>query len=253
MPTAERPPLAERRTYAARFKSETFIVPLLQQAIAGAIDKYAIARGKSLDVGCGGQPFRAALEARGLQYAGLDANPTDGVKVDFVCAIDGVLESSVSRSGPYDFILCTEVLEHVADWPRAFENLAELLAPGGKLVLTCPHFYFLHEEPYDFFRPTDHAFAHFARRHHLNVLENRRLGDAWDVLGTLLTACRFKAADPSPLSRGLAWGLWKLRDFSFRRIQAGGIRRRVGFSGPTYLSNFVVMERAAQVLTSRSS
>jgi SAM-dependent methyltransferase len=243
MTTTDRPALAERRTYAAGHKSETFIVPLLQQAIAQAIEKYA-GRGKTLDVGCGGQPFRSALEERGCKYFGLDANPTKGVKVDFVYAIDGVLGPEVSRSGPYDFILCTEVLEHVADWPMAFENLARLLASGGKLVLTAPHFYFLHEEPYDFFRPTTHAFEHFAARHNLKVLEIKRLGDGWDLLGTLLSACRFTAADDSRFSRALAWGLWKLRDFCFRRIQTGGVRRRVNFSGPTYLSNFVVMESA---------
>jgi SAM-dependent methyltransferase len=241
MTLTDRPTLTERTTYAPWFKSETFIVPLLQKAIGQAIEKYA-GGGKALDVGCGGQPFRPALEARGCRYFGLDASPTQGVKVDFACAIDGPLDSEAVASGPYDFILCTEVLEHVADWPRAFENLAGLLAPGGRLLLTSPHFYFLHEEPYDFFRPTVHAFEYFARRHNLKVLEIERLGDAWDLLGTLLSACRFKAADGSALSRAMAWALWKLRDFCFRRIQAGGIRRRVMFSGPTYQSNIVVME-----------
>jgi SAM-dependent methyltransferase len=243
MTTTDRPPIAERTTYAARHKSETFIVPLLQQAVAEAIGKYATG-GKALDVGCGGQPFRSALEARGFRYFSLDANPTEGVKVDFVYPIDGTLGAEVGASGPYDLILCTEVLEHVADWPRAFENLVRLLAPGGRMILTAPHFYLLHEEPYDFFRPTTHAFEHFAARHGLKVLEIKQLGDAWDLLGTLLSACRFKAVDDSKLNRFLAWGLWKLRDFCFRRIAAGNIRRRVGFSGGTYLSNFVVMEAA---------
>lgn len=246
MTITARPPLTERRAYTARFKSETFMVPLLKRAIEEAITKYAAkSAGNALDVGCGGQPFRPDLEDRGLKYFGLDVNPTDGVNVDFFDPIDGSLGPDVRMSGPYDFILCTEVLEHVADWPRAFENLASLLAPGGKLVLTAPHFYFLHEEPYDFFRPTIHAFEHFARLHDLNILEIAPLGDAWDVLGTLLAACRFKAADPSLLSRSLAWALWKLRDWAFARIQSGKIRRRVSFTGPIYLSNFVVMERAA--------
>jgi len=241
MTTTGRPPIAERTSYTARHKSETFIVPLLQRAISQAIDTYARG-GKALDVGCGGQPFRSALEDRGFRYFSLDANPTPGVQVDFVYQIDGTLGAEVGVSGPYDLILCTEVLEHVADWPAAFENLAGLLSAGGRLIVTAPHFYFLHEEPYDFFRPTTHALEHFAARHHLKVLEIRQLGDAWDLLGTILSACRFKALDDSMISRWLAWGLWKLRDFFFRRIAAGGIRRRVGFSGGTYLSNFVVME-----------
>jgi SAM-dependent methyltransferase len=240
MTTPDRPPLIERTTYAPKHKSETFIVPLLAAAISSGIEKYANG-GKALDVGCGGQPFRSALEKRGSEYFSLDVNPTPGVSVDFLSPIDAPLPAALIECGPYDFILCTEVLEHVADWPRAFENLVTLLAPGGKLLLTAPHFYFLHEEPYDFFRPTLHAFAHFAARHNLTVLESRRLGDAWDLLGTLLSACRFEAADNSRVSRALAWALWKIRDFCFGRIRSGGIRRRVNCSGPTYLSNFVVL------------
>jgi SAM-dependent methyltransferase len=245
MMTSGRPPLAERTTYVAKHKSETFIVPLLQVAITGAIEKYADG-GKSLDVGCGGQPFRRSLEARGCEYFGLDANPTADIKVDFVYALDGDLGAEVSQSGPYDFILCTEVMEHVADWPKAFENLAHLLAPGGKIVMTAPHFYFLHEEPYDFFRPTTHAFAFFAQQHNLKVLEMKQLGDAWDIAGTLLSSCRFQAVDDSRFSRWLAWALWKLRDFCFRQIGGAGVRRRVSFSGPTYLSNFIVLKADAE-------
>src|SRR5947209_20546412 len=100
-----------------------------------------------------------------------------------------------------------------------------LLAVGGKLVMTSPHFYYLHEEPYDFFRPTTHAFAHFAARHGLRVMEMKQLGDAWDVAGTLLAGCRFKSLDRSWVSRLLAWGLWKGREFAFRRIAGGALRR----------------------------
>jgi SAM-dependent methyltransferase len=240
MTTSDRPILTERTNYAPKFKSETFIVPLLQVAISSAIKQY-VEGGRVLDVGCGGQPFRSALLARGCHYRSLDANPTAGIDVDFVCPIDADLPPLLIASGPYDFILCTEVLEHVADWPRAFENLARLLAPGGKLVLTAPHFYSLHEEPFDFFRPTLHAFKYFAARHKLEVLESKPLGDAWDILGTLLSACRFQPATKSKISRVLAWGLWKLRDYCFRKIQRGNLRRRVHFWGPTYLANFVVL------------
>jgi len=247
MTAPDRPPLTERVTYAPQFKSETFMVPLLKQAIKSTIEKYAtVTSGKALDVGCGGQPFRTALEKRGCRYFSLDANPTPGISVDFLCAIDGELPVTAKETGPFDFILCTEVMEHVADWEKAFQNLAGLLAENGKLVMTSPHFYFLHEEPYDFFRPTTHAFEYFAKRHGLKVVELRQLGDAWDILGTLTSACRFKALDDSWLSRTLAWSLWKTRDFVFRRIASGRIRRRVSFSGPTYLSNLVVLERTSE-------
>ena len=52
--------------------------------------------------------------------------------------------------------------------------------------MTCPMFYPLHEEPYDFWRPTLHALDYFARRAGLRVVERQGAGDAWDILGTLL-------------------------------------------------------------------
>ena len=222
-------------------------MPLVKAAVETAIGAHAThAGGKALDVGCGGQPFRAMLEAREYRYYGLDANPSAGVPVDFTCAIDGDLKDGpVMAAGPFDFILCTEVLEHVADWPRAFENLSALLAPRGKLVVTSPFFYYLHEEPYDFFRPTSHALAAFATRSGLIALENRQLGDAWDVLGTIMAGCRFRARDESMISRSTAWWLWKLRDFVFRRIARGAIRKRISFSGGLYISNLSVMEKPA--------
>jgi SAM-dependent methyltransferase len=42
--------------------------------------------------------------------------------------------------GRYDFVICSEVLEHVAPpVERAFETLSRLLTPGGVLVLTAPY------------------------------------------------------------------------------------------------------------------
>jgi len=38
----------------------------------------------------------------------------------------------------FDLILCTEVLEHIADWREAIASMARLLRPGGVLVLSTP-------------------------------------------------------------------------------------------------------------------
>jgi hypothetical protein len=51
----------------------------------------------------------------------------------------------------------------------------------------------LHEEPYDFWRPTDHAIKHYVESNGLKVVRHQRNGDGWDVLGTLLcstSVCR---------------------------------------------------------------
>ncbi len=53
--------------------------------------------------------------------------------------LDIMAPLSPEREGIYDFVISSEVLEHVAPPPRrAFENICRLLKPGGLLVLTTP-------------------------------------------------------------------------------------------------------------------
>jgi 2-polyprenyl-3-methyl-5-hydroxy-6-metoxy-1,4-benzoquinol methylase len=42
-------------------------------------------------------------------------------------------------SGSVDFIFCSEVIEHVYDTEATFQELARLLKPGGRILLTTPH------------------------------------------------------------------------------------------------------------------
>ena len=50
---------------------------------------------------------------------------------------DDILEPRIS--GPFDFITCISTLEHIRDHARAVRMMFSLLAPGGRLVITCPY------------------------------------------------------------------------------------------------------------------
>lgn len=241
-----RPKLIERTVYEPCGPQEEFMVPLLGERIEGLLDKYATpdsAKARALDVGCGGQPFRKRLESSGYQYTGMDVQQNIDGAVDVIGAIDEPLPNQLLALGPFQFLLCTEVLEHVADWGTAFHNLATVLAPGGRLLITCPQFYQLHEEPYDFWRPTLHALNHFSNRVGLRTLTQEAAGDTWDVLGTLLANSSPSAASDHPLDRGVAklavWGHRLLFDL----LRTRRLQRAVQLSGPLYLSNIVVLER----------
>src|SRR5262249_50198528 len=152
------------REYVPNSAQDEFIVPLLAERIRRAIAEYAApapAAGRALDIGCGGQPFRGDLEAIGYAHWGPHVPQNPEGTVDVICAIDDTLPPALLASGRFDFLICTEVLEHVADWESAFRNFSRLLAARGRLLVTCPHFYPLHAEPYDFWRPTPHALRHF--------------------------------------------------------------------------------------------
>jgi SAM-dependent methyltransferase len=115
----------------------------------------ALAAGlKILDVGCGGQPYRKYcdhLEYKAHDFAQLDA-PSQIIEGDYG-RLDYVSDVSQIPEGDcvFDAILCTEVLEHVPDPIGAVKEMARLLKPGGKLILTAPLAAFLHQKPYHFY------------------------------------------------------------------------------------------------------
>jgi SAM-dependent methyltransferase len=173
----------------------------------------------------------------------MDVQQNAARTVDVLGAIDAPLPAEVLRRGPFDLVLCTEVLEHVADWQTAFHNLAALLAPRGRLLITCPFFYPLHEQPYDFWRPTPHALKYWADRAGLDILHLEAAGDAWDVLGTVIGSCQARPARRNPLSFLLAklLGLGRLGCFVVLRTRL--LQRAVHLHSNMYLANVAVFER----------
>ncbi len=238
-----RPELVRRTEYRPQWSAEEFIVPLLRRSIEAGIERHARpvpVDARVLDVGCGGQPFRRLLEGMGYGYTGFDVRQNQAGSVNVIGTIDGALPEQLVQRAPFDCILCTEVLEHVARWDVAFTNLARLLSPGGKLVVTCPQFYPPHEEPYDFWRPTTNVVEFYAAAAGLQILELHRLGDAWDVAGTLLAVTRFRAGRRALLDVLLAALAQAERRMLMAALRSTWLRRRLRINGPLYLSVFAV-------------
>ncbi|HLX52627.1 MAG TPA: class I SAM-dependent methyltransferase [Aquella sp.] len=112
-------------------------------------------RGNVLDVGCGAQIYRELFCANKANYIGLD---TIQAKVNFG------YESPDTRyysgtifpvdTGSIDFILCTEVLEHIQEPSWFIKEMARCLKENGTLLLTVPFAARWHFIPYDYFRYT---------------------------------------------------------------------------------------------------
>lgn len=151
-------------------------------------------QGVVLDVGCAEQPFRPLIESAGQRYVGMDVVQNSQKSVDIL----STLEAAPSPAKPYAVILCTEVLEHVADIDAAFAGLRRLSASGGAVVLTVPFVFPLHMEPYDFRRLTMHGVQRLAADHGFAVETSAPLGRFPEVLATLI-----EDASILPTSRSL--------------------------------------------------
>jgi SAM-dependent methyltransferase len=123
-----------------------------------------------LDVGSSTEKFRsleqpwidrsifAPARAAKRTVVHLDAKAAPGV--DIVADLGD--PATVASLGKQDFksVLCSNLLEHVADAERIALTLLELVPDGGYLFVSCPYRYPFHPDPIDTrFRPTPQQLA----------------------------------------------------------------------------------------------
>jgi len=93
------------------------------------------------------------LNQKDVEIINVDIKEDDGV--DIVANILNKNDREKIKKINYQYILCSNVLEHVIELENFCESLSELLPEGGYLIITVPNKYPYHEDPIDtMFRPT---------------------------------------------------------------------------------------------------
>jgi SAM-dependent methyltransferase len=111
-----------------------------------------------LDAGAGECIYRPLFE--GKRYVSADRGVGDA-GWDYT-ALDALadLERVPFASATFDFVLCTETLEHVARPATVLAELRRVLKPGGTLALSVPFLHPVHQAPHDYYRYTPYGLRH---------------------------------------------------------------------------------------------
>jgi len=153
--------------------------------VAAVADAAREARGAMLDVGCGLKPYLDVFSGGVDVHIGTDwPGSLHGPSGVDVLSDNRLLPFA---AGSFDTVLCTEVIEHSPDPRGVMAEMARVMKRGGRLILSAPFCYIVHEEPHDYFRFTSEGLRALAEGVGLDVSYVRPVGGALSVLADLFS------------------------------------------------------------------
>jgi SAM-dependent methyltransferase len=142
------------------------------------------ARGKLLDLGCGKVPLFLAYKDYVKEITCVDWEKTlhKNEYVDFDCDLTKGLPFS---DGSFDTILLSDVLEHIPQPEHLWREMSRILSVNGKIIMNVPFFYWLHEQPYDYYRYTEFALRQFVEKSGLKLVLLESIGGSPEIIADI--------------------------------------------------------------------
>ena len=138
--------------------------------------------GRILDFGCGNKPYSTVLP-NATALVGVDVEQSSERCVDVLVEPGEPLPFA---TGWFDGAICTEVIEHVEEPWTVLEEIGRVVRSSGRIIVTAPFVWPLHEEPRDFMRFSPHALAYLLERAGFEVEVVERAGGLSSVINQLL-------------------------------------------------------------------
>jgi len=139
--------------------------------------------GKTLDIGCGNDPYAEFFPNRTT----LDIEARPGIKVDIIADAHDL---SQIESESFDVVLCTEVLEHLHTPKKAISEFERVLKKGGMLILSTRFIFPLHDTPHDYYRYTKYGLQHLLKN--FEILELKEEASTIETLAVLYQRIGFQ-------------------------------------------------------------
>lgn len=161
-----------------------------------------------LDAGAGPCPYKKMFSH--CEYEATDFK--DPYKIlDFTCTLDKIPK----KNNSYDAVVCTEVLEHVEYPQKVMNELHRILKKGGKLILTCPQEWMVHQKPYNFYYFTNYGLESLLKNAGFSSYEVKPQGGYFWFLAD---AIKFNSILEQYKNYRIPYLLLKIIEFPFTQI-----------------------------------
>ena len=98
--------------------------------------------GLVVDFGCGDGYLSYLMSKKGLKVVSVDLALSRLKKKKASCTHENFLLSNIEKAGikkdSADFLVCSEVLEHIPNYPNVIDEMFRILKSGGKAIITVP-------------------------------------------------------------------------------------------------------------------
>lgn len=211
-----------------------------RSGLCAAMTEFApMLSGRLLDVGCGNKPYQSLFVVD--DYIGLDidseASRIRGI-ADFY--YDGNIFPFEDAS--FDSVLCNQVLEHVFNPDEFLAQIARVLKPGAKLLLTVPFVWDEHEQPYDYARYSSFGLRALLEKQGLKIIYHKKIGADASILFQLTNAYLFKITQGLPRTLKLIFTATIMAFFNVMGLLA---RRMLPDNPDLFLDHVVLAEKVS--------
>lgn len=125
-------------------------------------EKYCLERGKIIDVGAGSCQYQDYFKK--LEYFSQDIINNQQKSINYIG------ELKILPTNTFNYVLCTQVLEHLREPKDAFKNFYRILKKGGKVFLTTHMAFEEHVISDDYFRFTRQGLRYLAELNGFRVM-----------------------------------------------------------------------------------
>lgn len=139
-----------------------------------------LVKGRVVDLGCGTTPYKEDILSVADEYIGVDWQNSlhDQTHVDVFADLCDRLPFEDAYA---DTVTSFQVMEHLPEPEIFLSESFRILKPGGKLLLTVPFMWHVHEAPYDYFRYTRHGLEYLLKKHHFTQIKIDETTGFWQM------------------------------------------------------------------------